>query len=618
MHSVTSASAERQSTCEGPTIRGPIGGTNGSLVGFADYHAHMFSEYAFGQYLFDGHSYPSADAPPEQQLAEALGPCRHGDLRHTKTGLSVRFIDRPVRGNRWSHGQEGYPAFTDWPQHWMLTHQQMYVDWVYRAYRHGLRLMVMTITHSRTLCESFHRSPGASCEDDGVIAVQIDAMQRMLDAIEKREGGWMRLARSSREASEIIRANKLALVLGVEVDTLFGCGAEGDVRCKSESYAAELDRMYAAGVRQIIPIHLIDNGFGGAAIYDDHMNVNQIYLRGTRLEPDPAGCTDERVDFEFSNGSATLITAKLAAGIWYRPRYTRGPNGKQGHCNVRGLSRDGEELVGDLMRRGMLIDLEHMSERSMERTLELAQANCADLERGRTCYPLLSSHGWPRDLKRRLRDGEEVGFVRPGEVIESTTELQKSSAALAAIRDLGGVVGIITNQGRLYREDGELADQCPTSSESVATALTYVADQMGGKGGVGFGTDFNGFAGQPGPRFGTHACGDRGAPDARAELAYPFVDYFGAATQCTRAGERDFDFNRDGLAHYGLLPDLIADMKVVGAPGEVIDTVFSSARAYVEMWERAEEVAQAGTNNTLPAGVIPGSGPGAANRTPAL
>jgi hypothetical protein len=256
-----------------------------------------------------------------------------------------------------------------------------------------------------------------------------------------------------------------------------------------------------------------------------------------------------------------------------------------------------------------------MSARSEQRTVELARANCADLAHGRTCYPLLSSHSWPRDLKRRLRDGEKVGFVAPGEVIEVTTELQKPRSTLDAIRELGGVIGLITNQGRLYREDGALADQCPTSSESVATALTWAAQQLGGKGGVGFGTDFNGFAGQPGPRFGEHACGDRGAPDARAELTYPFADYFGAATQCTRAGERDFDFNRDGLAHYGLLPDLIADMELVGASGEAIDSLFSSARAYVEMWKRAEAVAREGNNNTVPAGAMPRPAPGAAART---
>lgn len=569
-------------------MRRPVAGSNPDLIGFADYHAHMFSEYAFGQYLFHGSAYPPLDAPPDQQLADALGQCRHGDLRHTKTGLSVRFIER-------SHGVHGDPTFADWPNHWMLLHQQMYVDWVHRAYRHGLRLMVMTITHSRTLCENFHRSPGAPCGDDAVVAAQIDATRRMLDAIAEREGGWMQLARSAREAAEIIRDNRLALVLGVEVDTLFGCGVEGDARCASDSYAAALDWLYGAGVRQITPIHLVDNGFGGAAIFDDHMNVNQLYLRDTRLEPDPAGCQDERVDFEFTGGSASLVTAMLSAGRFYLPHYARSPNGRAGHCNVRGLTSAGEALIRDLMRKGVLIDLEHMSDRATERTVELAQANCADLARGRTCYPLLTSHSWPRDLKRRLRDGEDVGFLRPGEVIETTTELQKPRSTFAAIRNLGGVVGVITNQGRLYvggdDGDSEIADACPTSSESVARALAYAVEQMGGRG-VGFGTDFNGFAGQPGPRFGTHACGGRGSPDRRAELSYPFADHFGEPTRCTRAGDRDFDFNRDGLAHYGLLPDLIADLKLVGGSDDAIDALFSSARAYVEMWDRAESVAK--------------------------
>jgi hypothetical protein len=76
------------------------------------------------------------------------------------------------------------------------------------------------------------------------------------------------------------------------------------------------------------------------------------------------------------------------------------------------------------------------------------------------------------------------------------------------------------------------------------------------------------------------------------ELSYPFTDQLGAPTPCTRAGERDFDFNRDGLAHYGLLPDLIADMKLVGGSDAVIDALFASARAYIEMWDRAEAVAR--------------------------
>jgi hypothetical protein len=96
------------------------------MIGFADYHAHMFSELAFGEYLFHGDAYPARDAAPEQQLADSLPPCRHGELRHTKTGLSVRFIEGSQPDSGWSHGTQGYPTFADWPEHWTLTHQQMY------------------------------------------------------------------------------------------------------------------------------------------------------------------------------------------------------------------------------------------------------------------------------------------------------------------------------------------------------------------------------------------------------------------------------------------------------------------------------------------------------------
>ena len=201
------SAAQSPSVAKAPPSARRSRAANPDMIGFADYHAHMFSEYAFGQYLFHGHSYPPLDAPPDQQLADALGQCRHGELAPSEDRV-VGALHRAV-----SRRNEGHPTFADWPSYWMLLHQQMYVDWVYRAYRHGLRLMVMTITHSRTLCESFHRSPGAPCSDDAVIAAQIDATRRMLDAIAEREGGWMRLARSAREAAEIIRENRLALVL---------------------------------------------------------------------------------------------------------------------------------------------------------------------------------------------------------------------------------------------------------------------------------------------------------------------------------------------------------------------------------------------------------------------
>ena len=51
---------------------------------------------------------------------------------------------------------------------------------------------------------------------------------------------------------------------------------------------------------------------------------------------------------------------------------------------------------------------------------------------------------------------------------------------------------------------------------------------------------------------------------------------------------RVFDFNRDGLAHYGLVPDMLQDLKNVEMPTRDFQALFQSAEAYLEMWEKVE------------------------------
>ena len=58
-------------------------------------------------------------------------------------------------------------------------------------------------------------------------------------------------------------------------------------------------------------------------------------------------------------------------------------------------------------------------------------------------------------------------------------------------------------------------------------------------------------------------------------------------------GRRTFDFNVDGLAHYGLLPDLLQDLKNIGLGAEAFDALFSSAEAYLATWERSLATATA-------------------------
>src|SRR5260370_37967428 len=88
-------------------------------------------------------------------------------------------------------------------------------------------------------------------------------------------------------------------------------------------------------------------------------------------------------------------------------------------------------------------------------------------------------------------------------------------------------------------------------------------------------SDFKGIGGHVGPRVGAASCGGDGPERSyqekaatlstgnalyRNRLIYPFtLAGFGTFTKQV-SGERTFDFNTDGLAHIGLLPDMLADI----------------------------------------------------------
>ena len=59
-----------------------------------------------------------------------------------------------------------------------------------------------------------------------------------------------------------------------------------------------------------------------------------------------------------------------------------------------------------------------------------------------------------------------------------------------------------------------------------------------------------------------------------------------------QSGQRTFDFNTDGLAHIGLLPDFLADLEVLGIPLEDLEAVFRSAQGFIDTWERAIHASQ--------------------------
>ena len=61
----------------------------------------------------------------------------------------------------------------------------------------------------------------------------------------------------------------------------------------------------------------------------------------------------------------------------------------RGHANPRGLTVYGVIVLQEMMRRGMMIDIDHMSQKASDLALDMAEAHD---------YPVIASHCWFRDL----------------------------------------------------------------------------------------------------------------------------------------------------------------------------------------------------------------------------
>ena len=60
-----------------------------------------------------------------------------------------------------------------------------------------------------------------------------------------------------------------------------------------------------------------------------------------------------------------------------------------------------------------------------------------------------------------------------------------------------------------------------------------------------------------------------------------------------QVGERSINFNTEGMAHIGLMPELIEDARRDAESDAQLEPLFRSAEAYVRMWERSESRAAA-------------------------
>lgn len=505
-----------------------------AMRGFADIHNHQFANLAFGGSIVVGHAY----GPAEVALSTSADEAHHGTMH----GLGD-FLGAPVgqrEPNQWPrYSNAGYPAFDGWPSFLEWNHQKMYEAWLHRAVTGGLRLIVMMAVNSPLLCNMLH-SDGRCRDEFGILNRQLDAAYRMQDQIDVQSGGpgrgWYRIVTTPAEARQVIGQGKLAVVLGLETAEPFGMGA----------WRESLARYWARGVRHFYPVHQLNNSFGGAAYFTPL--IQDLSRMETKACP--------HYDIQ--------------------------------KCGTRGLTGAGRELLDELMRLGAIIDVDHMSEVTWSETITVMKGN-----RG---YPVVASHAGFSEINKGDQDHEG----------------QLSAHELKLIQSLGGMVGLIVGQGNLwevntYRRPGRhtIEHICGRSTETIAQAVYYALDKAPGMS-VAVGTDFGAPTAIPGPRFGPQQCfawpvggiprslnRDWTKPKWERELRYPFpARATRDGTQLDRYafGSRTFDFNVDGLAHVGLLPDLFADLEALEIPASALEPIYTSAEGYVRMWERAERL----------------------------
>jgi len=509
--------------------RVPLGGDywtaepGAPLWGFADLHAHFMSHMAFGGNAFWGRPY-DPDKPIAEGIENALNSCApiHGGL------LNINAEIGHVPGGGW-------PDFFVYPRFTTIVHQQAYVDWIYRSYQGGLRLATCLAVNNELLANK--SNPDQPPDDKSAIQIQISGMKAMVDYINEQAGGpdkgWMQIAYTPEEARQIIASDKLAIILGIEVDSLGNWRrvqdlekiCHGDLNLARQLIGLELDWLHGLGVRQITPIHLTNNAFGGTAIYLRFLETVNLFVTGERWTVEDAWETGVRYRLDKDGADLKDDVERSAAvsghRIQRRVRRTlidhlpgihdlfdivEAPLVHGGHANTRGLNQYGVILVEELMARGFIIDVDHMSEKATDTALDMAE---------KRSYPVICSHCWFRDL---LFSGEtefdplKHEHYATSDVHKVAHEAGKRGDQVERIAKLGGMVAPIVNQGDiagLKRALPELAGKIPEpiagSSTSWAQAYLYAVAKTGGQRGVGIGSDINGAAGLPEPRFGTFA-----------------------------------------------------------------------------------------------------------------
>ncbi|MDD7465463.1 MAG: hypothetical protein PUK59_04425 [Actinomycetaceae bacterium] len=494
---------------------------DGTIYGAMDAHVHPISAWAFGGRLMCGKPFAPGG------VEEALQDCTDHSY-----GAGTLF-DTALGGAQFMGPQDGWPTFSTWPNATRLLHQTQYYKSVERAWQAGLRGLNAVLVGNRIICSIYPRI-GTSCDEMDQIAQQYKQLLNMQDYIDARSGGtgkgWFRIVTSPQQMREVAAQGKLAVTLTVEVSELFGC-REG--KCSTEAIDSGLDKLKEMGVMSIHPIHKFDNAFGGTRFDKGAtgviMNGGNLLSAGHWWELEKCTTPFEDLPLDLHSDKYRDAVQKLTGkDSTIMPIYRSDEK-----CNARGLTDLGTYLLTGMMKRGIVINLGHMSAKTAQQTMDLA--------RSKGYSGLMANHSWTdRNIRGQI--------VRAG----------------------GYLAGYTFSATKSYPTEPTFLDEWRADHEAVGPTLTA----------YGFGSDAGGLGPLPGAR--TDA--------STSPLVYPFTAPNGAVFDHHVYGERSFDLNKDGVANYGMYADWMADVaQMAGTDADQWNReLMASAEAFVKVWEKAQ------------------------------
>lgn len=506
------------------------GNANEPVRGFIDPHTHITS------YEFMGGKFMAGDPFHRWGVESALDDSKdlHGPGGSLDLIGNLYTFEDP--NNRYD--TRGWPEFPWWPNHYQMSHSGYYYKWIERAYLGGLRMMVTDLVENEVLCNVQKTINPASwinpnsCNTMDSIRLQAKRMNEMEAYIDAQSGGpgkgWFRLVDSPAEARQVIADGKMAVLMGVEASETFNCG--GKDTCTKATIDAQLDELYNLGIRTIYPTHKFNNQFGGSQAESGLMNLGNWLSTGHFFET--MECDDHTHGRQFDSGFPLIgdipVFKQILDAANLNPAYDESIE----HCNQDGLSELGIYLVNRLIDKNMLIELDHLSNKSATETMDIVEA--------RGYSGVVTTHSWMSDGKN----------------------------------------GDVHNNTRRLFEIGGFGTPMNSNTHSIGNRISRYLDiieQTPYLNGVGFATDMSGLAGQPGPRNDVNI----------NPLKYPFTTEFGMVINKQQSGNRTFELNNDGIAHYGMVADHLQDIRE-NASNRIYEAIMNSAEAYLQMWERAE------------------------------